>query len=593
MKTKDAGDFCILYVEPADEKAALHEFISEQKKPVVIMLPAHSRSKVFLRPDDFGDLKHVKRKLDLPIVFVMAGNERLRQIASRNGFPAYASIDALADSLSQGHLSLSRQRTLARKTIPLSSPAPEQFISDLKAIPLAPTPPSFQQSIPKTEPAAQSVPKSVSSPQLSPVAGKRRVRLLLVSLLVSLLLLSTAGVVAYLWYFRALPPAAPVPQPEAVGHISFLSSEHVSENSDQGIDDEVSIDLHGLSNPAPGKSYYAWLLAAKNQGEARAILLGRLPVVQGSANMLYPGDQQHANLLAFTSRFLVTEEDAAVTPITPSPDYSTWRYYGAFPETPDPLDSHHFSFIDHLRHLLASDPLLDEMELPGGLSNWLYRNTGKLLEWTVSARDSWDQSKDLGFVRRQTMRTLTYLDGMAFVHLDMPPDTDPPGDIARLASVGLVDVNGASQVPPSYLGHIVYHLNGLIQAPGSTPDIRKNAAAIIAAMNNVQLGLSKLRADARQIVNMTGAQLVQPSALDLLNDMVAQANNAYVGNMDPVTGQMRAGVTWIHESLQALAALTVTRYITSVSLPEIMPNANSTVALLTTCEAIKNENSLD
>ncbi|HKV01208.1 MAG TPA: hypothetical protein VJQ26_03725, partial [Ktedonobacteraceae bacterium] len=350
---------------------------------------------------------------------------------------------------------------------------------------------------------------------------------------------------------------------------------------------------HGLSNPAPGKSYYAWLLADKNQGEARAILLGRLPVVQGSASMLYPGDQQHANLLAFTSRFLVTEEDAAVTPITPSPDYSTWRYYGAFPQTPDPLDSHHFSFIDHLRHLLASDPLLDEMELPGGLSNWLYRNTGKLLEWTVSARDIWDQSKDLGFVRRQTMRTLTYLDGMAFVHLDMPPDTDPPGDIARLASVGLVDVNGASQVPPSYLGHIVYHLNGLIQAPGSTPDIRKNAAAIIAAMNNVQLGLSKLRADARQIVNMTGAQLVQPSALDLLNDMVAQANNAYVGDMDPVTGQMRAGVTWIHESLQALAALTVTRYITSVSLPEIMPNANSTVALLTTCEVIKNENSLD
>src|SRR5258708_19697763 len=136
----------------------------QQKKPVVIMLSAHSRSKVFLRPDDFGDLKHVKRKLDLPIVFVMAGNERLRQIASRNGFPAYVSIDALVDSLSQGHLSLSHQRTLARKTIPLSSPVPEQFISDLKTIPLAPTPPAFQQSIPKTDPPAQSVPQSISSP---------------------------------------------------------------------------------------------------------------------------------------------------------------------------------------------------------------------------------------------------------------------------------------------------------------------------------------------------------------------------------------------------------------------------------------------
>ena len=38
MKFNDAGDFCMLYIEPADEKPALLEFISGQKKPVVIML---------------------------------------------------------------------------------------------------------------------------------------------------------------------------------------------------------------------------------------------------------------------------------------------------------------------------------------------------------------------------------------------------------------------------------------------------------------------------------------------------------------------------------------------------------------------------
>src|SRR5260370_12790968 len=188
-------------------------------------------------------------------------------------------------------------------------------------------------------------------------------------------------------------------------------------------------------------------------------------------------------MLAFTSRFLVTEEDAAVTPITPSPDYSTWRYYGAFPETPDPLDSHHFSFIDHLRHLLASDPLLDEMELPGGLSHWLYRNTGKLLEWTVSAGDRWEEAKDLGFVRRQPLRTLSYLDGLAFVHQDLPAGATPP-EISRLEAVGLIDVNGANQVPPSYLGHIVYHLGGLLEAPGSTPDTRKSAPPFISALTH-------------------------------------------------------------------------------------------------------------
>src|SRR5713101_4904333 len=308
MKFNDAGDFCMLYIEPADEKPALLEFISGQKKPVVIMLPVQSRSKVFQRPDDFGDLKHVKRKLDLPIIFVIPGNERLRQLASRNGFPAYVSIDALADSVAQGHLSLSRQRTLTRKTIPLSPPVPEQGIAARRTVPLAPTPPAFLQTLPQT----------ASSPQHAPVTGKRQRRLPVVLFLVSLLLVGAAGATAYLWYFRILPPAAAsLPQPKIVGQISLLSSEQLSENSDQGIDDEVQIDLHGLSTPSPGKSYYAWLLGDKNQGEARAVLLGKLAVNQGNAYLLYPGNQQHTNLLASNSRFLVTEEDATVTPITP------------------------------------------------------------------------------------------------------------------------------------------------------------------------------------------------------------------------------------------------------------------------------------
>ncbi len=568
MKCNDAGDFCMLYVEPADEKAALLEFISWQKKPIVIMLPLQSRSKVFQHPDDFGDLKHAKRQLDVPIIFVISGNEHLRQLAARNGFPAYVSIDALADALSQGHLALSRQRTLARKTPPLSPP--EHGFSSRKTVPLAPTPPSVEQS----------APKAVSPSQFPRATGKRRLPAVLIIL--SLLVLGAAGMLSYLWFFRTLPPAAaPVGQP--VGRISFLSSEQLSENSDQGIDDEVQIDLHSLSTPAPGKSYYAWLLDDKNQGDAKAVLLGKLSVDHGNAYLLYPGDQQHTNLLAFTSRFLITEEDATVTPITPSPDYSTWRYYAEVPQSPDPLDRHHYSFLDHLRHLLASDPTLNDMELPGGLNNWLYRNTGKLLEWTGSARDRWEESKDLAFVRLQTIRTLTYLDGMSFVMQDMPSNAPPPA-ASRLASVGLVDVNGANQNPPSYLGHIVYHLSGLLDAPGSTAGVRKSAAQIIAAMNNVQVWLEKLRVDARQIVAMTDARSGQPGAFALLNDMVDQANHAYAGDIDPITGEMREGVTWIHGHLQSLATLDVTRYIAGSSHPEIVPNNNNTTALLTPSE---------
>ena len=571
MKCNDAGDFCMLYVEPADEKAAMLEFISGQKKPIVIMLPLQSRSKVFQHPDDFGDLKYAKRQLDVSIIFVIPGNEHLRQLASRNGFPAYVSIDALADALSQGHVALSRQRTLARKTMPLSPPGYD--FSSRKTVPLAPTTPP---------PVEQGAPEAASPSQFPPVTGKRRSHLLAMLIILSLLVMGATGVLSYLWFFRTLPLAA-VPAGQLVGRISFLSSEQLSENSDQGIDDEVQIDLHSLSTPAPGKSYYAWLLDDKNQGDAKAVLLGKLPVDHGNAYLLYPGDQQHTNLLAFTSRFLITEEDATVTPITPSPDYSTWRCYGEVPQAPDSLDSHHYSFLDHLRHLLAADPMLNDMELPGGLNNWLYRNTGKLLEWTGSARDRWEESKNLAFVRLQTIRALTYLDGMSFVMQDMPSNAPPPA-ASRLASVGLIDVNGANQNPASYLDHIVYHLSGLLEAPGSTAGVRKSAAQIVAALNNVQAWLEKLRAGAKQIVAMTDTRLGQPGALALLNDMVDQANHAFAGDIDPITGEMREGVTWIHEHLQSLATLDVTRYIASSSPPEIVPNNNNATASLTLSE---------
>src|SRR5205823_1823929 len=101
-----------------------------------------------------------------------------------------------------------------------------------------------------------------------------------------------------------------------IGHVSFLSSGQLSENSNQGIDDEVLIDLRNMSNPAPQKNYYGWLLGDKGQGlDERAILLGALRINNGTVHLLYQGDAAHTNLLAMTSRFLITEEDSSVTPI--------------------------------------------------------------------------------------------------------------------------------------------------------------------------------------------------------------------------------------------------------------------------------------
>ncbi len=45
-----------------------------------------------------------------------------------------------------------------------------------------------------------------------------------------------------------------------VGHAFFISSGQISEHSNQGINDELLIELQNIPDPAPGNSYYAWLL---------------------------------------------------------------------------------------------------------------------------------------------------------------------------------------------------------------------------------------------------------------------------------------------------------------------------------------------
>ena len=76
---------------------------------------------------------------------------------------------------------------------------------------------------------------------------------------------------------------------------------------------------------------------------------------------------------------------------------------------------------------------------------------------------------------------------------------------------------------------------------------------------------------------MNDTQLGQSETFSLLNDMVDQANQAYAGQVDPSTGAVLEGVSWIHEQLQSLASMTVTKYVSAGSPPEIVPG-NNTIA---------------
>jgi len=634
MKYNDTGDFCVLYVELMDEKTALFTTIIGQKKPVVLMLSEQVR--VLQHPEDFTELKHVKRQLDQPIAFVAAHSERLVQLANRNGFPVYPSMDALADALTKGHLTRQRSKAttmpldparlaqLSSKTepltqesfapntpLPITAPFATQFTEPRYGVELPgnPLPSSFPEcgfgDVPpihgrapdtmlygrvaregtplSSHTTAPNTPPSLTvllPPHMTEDVRKKRLPTILVVLTITALLAAALG--SFLVFVPNVSMSNSVNSAAALtieGHLYFLSSEQLSENSSRGIADEVQIELSNVPNPAAGKSYYAWLLTDKSQPDTKATLVGTLPINKGNVHFLYPGDAQHTNLLAANSRLLVTEEDAAVTPLIPSPDEGTWIYYGEISSTPiantgDSTGSTKtFSYLDHLRHLLASDPLLDQMELPGGLNNWLYRNTGKILEWTGSMREHWEETPDVTFIRRQTIRTLSYLDGLSYVQQDVPP-TIPLGINDRLGRIGLLPVNGVNQDPPAYLTHLAFHLNGLLQANTSNKGLRTQIAAMIVALNNVRFWLMQVRKDSQQLLKMSDSQLHQPTTLSLLNDMIANANFAYVGQPDTTTGEVHQGVSWVHSQMQSLAVIAIAKYSTNRSSIQMIKDTN-------------------
>ncbi|MFL5690703.1 MAG: protein kinase domain-containing protein [Ktedonobacteraceae bacterium] len=397
--------------------------------------------------------------------------------------------------------------------------------------------------------------QSTISAQTSPPAPafrpRRGLRLALVIVLICVVLGSGLGTFFLLTHHSTTIPVATA----VVGKAFFVSSGQVNLTTNQGTNDEFQVNLQNIPDPQSGKSYYAWLLPDTSQGEAAPLLLGKVPVNHGVIHFFYGGDSHHANLLATTSRFLITEEVANVTPSVPSPDLSTWRYYAALPQTPAPGQT--YSLLDHLRHLLASDPTLEEHHLHGGLNIWTYRNTQTLLERAGSARDAWS-AKDFTTIHRQVVAILDYLDGEKLVHQDVPPGTPILAD-QQSAQIGLLQLK-ANQNPSGYLYHLALHLNGVLTSPGATQDQRNLAIQINTGVNNVTGWLQQLRQDAIQLVHMSDAQLALQSSLEKLNDMVTQANNAYMGRNDPSTGQQQIGVSQIYRDVQLMATFEIKPY---------------------------------
>ncbi|GHO88943.1 protein kinase domain-containing protein [Dictyobacter formicarum] len=409
-----------------------------------------------------------------------------------------------------------------------------------------------------------------------PSGDRRRVPTkYVIGTVVLLVLLIIGGLSAFfIWPSYAALSAQPG------GHAFYVSSGLTSMNSSQGIADQLQIDLQNVPPPQEGKSYHAWLLGDIDPLrrddltgplpiKPPLLLTKSLPVQNGHIHYLYPGNARHDNLLSATSRLLITEEDASSANAAPSNDSAKWKYYAALPQKPIAQDAAAFSALIHIRHLFYNEVDISVLGLPGGLDNWLFKNTEKLLEWSVSARDNWHgaqtNSSEIGLMRNQFISQLDYLDGLKNVHVDMPTNTPVMADSVA-ATVGLLTVDPAHQGgdfnkinPLGYTDHTQFHVAQVAKASDITPETRQRAAHIVEALQNVNSWLRTVRQDAVKLFNSTPDQLKQEDAGRTLDDMVTLTTYAYIGKLDPVTNQVHPGVTQVHQDIQQLATFTFTK----------------------------------
>ena len=363
------------------------------------------------------------------------------------------------------------------------------------------------------------------------------------------------------------------PPPPVIGEVSFVSSGLVEDDGEQDINDEVLINLHDLALPGTGRSYYAWLLSDAGQSLQDWVLLGKLDLNHGNAYMLFKGDKKHSDLLAQTSRFLVTEEDMRGAAHSPFLHRNIWRYYAQLPQQRAPTDPYHFSMLDHVRYLLVQAPELLSPGLKGGLNTWLLRNMAKVSRWSIEAGDNWSNASAL----RAHLSNILYSLGGNCTSASVPPIAVPtainPGESTvngsayfplfepcmqkpELQMTGMND----TRVPYDTLDHILFHITGILRSPGITLSIQAQAERIVAAINRVKGWLNQVQQDAIELMRMTDTQLLMPQADGLLSDLILQARYAYAGKLDPLTGNMLGGTVYIYDSIQHLATFDVRPY---------------------------------
>lgn len=448
--------------------------------------------------------------------------------------------------------------------MPTPVPTPHSLPSQVASTPILPQP-----VVPQVRPL-QAPPAAVAPPIPSAPTKRKRRRLLvaLIALLVVVLLGGSAGGLFLLLHQHSIGAAT---LPPMQGSAFFVSSGQISDESNQGIEDQFQIALQNVPDAPSGKSYYAWLLSDSQDQNSppchskplplQALLLGKLPVVSGNVNFLYQGDAVHTSLFTNYSRVLITVDTAQGTPALPSSDHRSWTYYAEFPQAFGKITPCH-SALYLLRRVLSQGRDLAVMGIYGGLNAHLFRNAQKILEWANSARGAWNGSTSgTQLIKRQVIALLYILDSVYYVHKDVPQIPAQSSKDNRFDLFPMVHLDGITKVMnDSFMNRIDSQLKNVNRSPGVPPATQMTVTNADLALKNLQTWFLQVHQDAKQLFMMNGQQLKQESTLTLLNDMHTNANYAFIGQLDPSTGSLQLGASQIFNGLQQLASFNVQPY---------------------------------
>ncbi len=435
--------------------------------------------------------------------------------------------------------------------VPESNRIPASIAQPGRTIGAVPPTPRLAGPITPLPPSELPATPHVSATPAQSFSRRRSRRTLFIGSIVLLILLLGASLGAYLLVRGSGNSGNGGSSSAIVGTAAFVSSGQLNANGMPGRNDGIQVRLQNVPPPAPGNQYFAWL--QDSQVETVSTYLGALKVNQGIATLSY-SDSQHRDLLASMGNFLVTEEPANVVPTNPSLDKTKWRYSASLPQTPSSVD--HFSYLDHIRHLLTGETALDNLGLKGGVDYWLLNNVQEMQKNTMEARDHSNPAE----VRQLIVDIVYYLDGkcapqeLKNAGVTLGPENS---GIAHAATVSLLDCAQLPD-PPAYLTHVGTHLKGIAYAPDVTAQQQSRAIQINGDLNNVKAWLLQVHSDALKLVAMNDTQLMQ--AQNLRDDMATQAGYVIGGHVDPTTQTLEPGVGEICDSISLLASFEVKAY---------------------------------